>query len=180
MNCQEAKQRWHDRCDGFLSSRDEAALAAHMQACEACRRHHAQMDEMNQALSALRADTEAIGTLDEVPKDRASGRFHPRPARFVFRRISQMAAALALFLGAGWYLAHNEEPTALQENAPIHQPGLGVAEAPIGPVTRPRVVVSECNQADCIAVPQHTSQPKVHLFRLYRVVQPMEEPPSEL
>lgn len=180
MNCHDAKQRWHDRCDGLLSSRDQAALAEHLQACEACRRHHAQMDEMNHALNVLRADTESIGTPDELTKDRGLERLQEGSARFVFRRVSQVAAALALLLGVGWYFAHNETQTASPEGAPVPRPAIGVVEAPTGPVIRPHVVVSECNQADCIAVPQPTSQPKVHLFRLYRVVQPTEEPPSEL
>ena len=135
---------------------------------------------MNHALDVLRADTEAIETSDGLRKGRGSERSPSGPLRFVFRRGSQVAAALALILGVGWYLAHDETQMALPEGAPVPRPPIRVVETPADPVIRPRVVVSECNQADCIAVPQHTSQPKVHLFRLYRVVQPVEEPPSKL
>ena len=83
MNCQEAKQHWHDLCDGTLSSHDQASLAEHLQACDACRRHHAQMDEMNHALDVLRADTEAIETSDGLRKGRGSERSPSGPLRFV-------------------------------------------------------------------------------------------------
>ncbi|MCK4659520.1 MAG: zf-HC2 domain-containing protein [Phycisphaerae bacterium] len=159
MNCKQARELWHDKCDGRLQAADRASLAIHLETCEGCRQYHEQMGRLEGILSALRDSTESVGA-PVVER---------RRARWIsIWHVGRVAAVLALVVGAGLFVSQYERGGSgvLNYNPPL--PSLINTASVQEPVTPAEIVLTGISDREFIAVAQKTSHPKVHMFRLYR------------
>lgn len=155
MNCDEARQAWHERIDGELPAEGAASLALHLRACPVCREYAAQMDALAGTLDSLRAATDKIGA---APSKRRRRRI---PI------IGSLAAAIALLVTAGVFLREHPPAgngyagdAAVRDSHPLSTDA--VDERPT------TVLLSGRSADDYIPVAQPTSQSNVHVFVLYR------------
>jgi predicted anti-sigma-YlaC factor YlaD len=164
MDCKKAKHLWHERCDGELTPEQQAALEIHLQACQNCRAHHRQMDGMAAALGRLRGSSQAVGV-----GTAAAPLAVLRRSRWVsVWRISRVAAALAVVLGAATYLSW--QGTAELETAGVTSPSPTMVASATTAFEQPEpasVVLSERSAVQFIPVARETSNPNVHVFVLY-------------
>ena len=164
MDCEKAKHLWHERCDGELTPAQRAALEIHLQACQSCRAHHGQMDGMAAALDRLRGDSQAVGVGTEAAPLAAL-----RRSRWAsVWRISRVAAALAVVLGAATYLSW--QGTAGPETVGVTSPSPTIVASASAAFEQPvpaSVVLSERSAVRFIPVARETSDPNVHVFVLY-------------
>ena len=181
MDCNEATQLWHDRCDGELTPIRAAAMEDHLRTCESCRAYHRQMDALSSAFADLRDDSQAAaGVPDETPASHVT-----RVARSGWRwgsawRIGGMAAAaaLALVVGTGLYLSQRDPTRIGNAGLPTSMPH---AITPVGesqPVPA-KVILTGSSAVRFIPVEQKTHQPNVHVFVLYRTGEETTQPIKE-
>jgi len=167
MDCERARDAWHDQCDGLLPAADRQALTDHLEQCEACRRYHAEMDRIDGALERLRLATESVDSTQSIA--RPQGRPAWRPAM----RAGGLAAMLALVVSAAWYTQRPAQPTrpgpttALKPTDSSRGP---VVESPTVPdAFVPTVSLSQEQEEDYLIVHEDSSASNVHVFRLYRI-----------
>ena len=164
MDCEKAKHLWHERCDGELAAEQQASLEIHLQTCQSCRAHYRQMDEMAAALGRLRGSSQAVGVGTEATPPVAL-----RRSRWAsVWRISRVAAALAVVLGAATYLSWQD--TAELETAGVTSPSPTMVASATAAFEQPvpaQVVLKERSAARFIPVARETSDPNVHVFVLY-------------
>lgn len=168
MNCDEARQRWHDRLD---EDRDDPALDSHLASCGACRCYAGQMGRIAQVLDELRDETESVFLRQEGgSSDR--GEAHGRRSWRVFLRPAMgIAAAAAVAISASLFYLVDQDGTIV---APISHPveeQLGDAATEQFSVS-PRLGISlRGESAQCLlAVAQPVSQDNVQVFWLYRTL----------
>ncbi|HRX87057.1 MAG TPA: zf-HC2 domain-containing protein [Phycisphaerae bacterium] len=159
FTCAAARDAWHAACDGELAADAQAALDAHVAACPACRAYIDDLAAIAGALAELRTATQRVGAAPARPTRR-----HATPW---LNRLTRMAAAIALVLGAGVlaYLATVERPTA-----PTHTPTtVAQPPAPAGPDAPPPVAIALAGDSDerFIPVARATQQSNVHVFVLF-------------
>ena len=170
MNCEQARELWHDRCDGLLESAEEASLAVHLRSCPACSRYHRQMDRMERAFSVLREASESVGVSDKE----WAGSLSADPASVRGRRriplwhLGRVAAAVALLVGAGVFVSQYDHrrgsaPGPLGGATPV--PAAAAGQEPVAPT---EIVLAKASDAEFIAVHRETPEPRVHVFWLYR------------
>ena len=164
MDCEKAKHLWHERCDSELTPERQAALEIHLQVCQSCRAHHRQMDEMAAALDRLRGDSQAVGVGREAAP--LAGLRRSRWASVW--RVSRVAAALAVVLGAATYLSW--KGTVSPETAGVTSPDPTIVASVTAAFEQSipaRVVLSERSAVRFIPVARETGDPNVHVFVLY-------------
>ncbi len=158
MNCELAKQRWHDLVDddgGF-----DAELDAHLASCEPCRRYAAEVGSVVSALDALGAETESI-------RSRSGFTIQPRlasPWRRATRALIRMAAVLAVAASAYFYFSW-DGPTGPGEGEVVVE---RLVKQP--PIVAARLGISLRGDSakNMVAFASPTSEPNVQLFMLYQ------------
>jgi len=173
VNCEQAKQAWHDARDGVLA---DPAAGAHLAGCRECRAYCEQMTAIDGLLDELRIDSENV-----VSSRVSTG--SARPVRTLrFHRAWLAAAAVAAAVGLGWIVAGlvgGGGQRMVERDGPAGQ--LGANDAVPGdsaetldderrPVSVTRVVLVGETSDRYLAVPAKTSQAGVKLYWLYPTV----------
>jgi len=172
MNCDEAKQRWHDQLD---DGRQDSQLAEHLARCASCARYAAQMETVLCGLDELRIQSElhpAVGDWD----GRAT-RYGRRVRWFRPLAIGRAAAMIALCIGAYSWLEpggarRSVESDVVQSGvvttnraarvpSPTAGPDAGSQAASLGMTLRGK------SATQFLAVAQPTTSPDILMFRLY-------------
>ena len=169
MNCEQARQLWHDWLDGLSGSAADAESEAHMSACAACRVWRDQMQRVAGALDELRIETEQIGASPSRDREGVVASIVPfddRPRRrpaawWAFGRI---AAGIALMIAEGSYVYNNRSATNGSRPTITHPVDPPEFTAP----ARATMVLTGTSANQYISVRRETSSPNVHVFRLYR------------
>ena len=164
LDCQRARQTWHDRADGLADRQDLALMQAHFAGCPECRRYVRQMDLLCGTLADLRAASER-----ELPQSRR------RPRHFVWTqaRAAAMAAALLLVVGIGLYFSPwREAGDCVTAVSPFPGPPVSQesprAESPGEASTVRSVVQLRGESARAWMIEQRDSgHPRVHIYKLY-------------
>ncbi len=90
MNCEQARQRWHDRVD---ERREDDQLIRHLNSCDACRAYADQMQLIVGVLDSLRRETETV-----VSRTAADDTDHRHGSNWwsLSRKVAALAAAIVL------------------------------------------------------------------------------------
>lgn len=119
MSCRELSSLLSLRASGALPPADEARLAAHLEACQACRAESARLEELVSLLRLPGADpAEERGAAFLPVRTLAAARAARAPHRLGWAAAGA-AAALAVSLGVG---------AGLRASRPPPQPELATAE----------------------------------------------------
>jgi len=161
MDCAKAQQLWHSRLDGELTPPEQASLEAHLQACDVCRAHCRQMEELTGALERLRQGSEMVGQGRAADRRGAS----PRPRWAEVWRVGRVAAVMALVVGAGVYFSWQRVSKVIPVGSPVPGPTAERSLADGSSVAQ--VVLSGGCAARFIPVARETGHPNVHVFVLY-------------
>jgi len=171
MNCEQAKQVWHDRIDGCSDLAAAAEMQQHLAACIECRRYCRQMDDLADALACLREQSEQA-----VMPQRVSGR------RFTlnYRRLAGLAAAAILLVVAGLLLrtpqraanqfaARNDATNATTQIMPLAEISTQNATAE----SQTSVTLIGESAETQLAVKREPGNPRVHLYIVYPLAERM-------
>ena len=170
LDCQQARQAWHDRIDGVADPEATAAMELHLGGCEDCRRYCAQMQAMADALDHLRVVSERGGPVAVQPQRRAG---------WGALQVGRIAAAIALVVGAGLYVAMRQRG-AVDERAVVVAPPTPAAtqrqatEEPAGrsePGPRAWIRLTGEFTNAYLVERRDSGHPRVHVFKLYPLVQ---------
>ncbi|MFA5863552.1 MAG: hypothetical protein WC975_02590 [Phycisphaerae bacterium] len=167
MNCQNIRQIWSDQIDGHAVAGASDAVKVHLDECADCRRYCRQMTNLD----------EALGYLRQISEHRASVAKSPGKWQIWFPPLVRIAAVLALAAGTIFYLAR---PHQAAQEKPTHprivaqrQAGEKIAPntAPAGePKTNETIQLAEVSAQNMLAVQCPTANPRVHLFKLYPIM----------
>jgi len=164
LDCQQARQAWHDCADSLADQQDVALMQAHVAGCPECRRYVRQMDLLSDTLGHLRATSDG-----ELPQTLR----RPRRQVWAQARAAAMAAALLLVVGIGLYFSPWRQPgdrvaTVPQPSGSPASQDLPRAESPDGTPTVRTVVQLRGESARAWMIEQRDSgHPRVHVYRLY-------------
>ena len=158
MNCEQARELWHDHIDG-LADTAAAEFDSHASACDACRIWREEMRRVAGVLDELRVQTERIGTDPII--------LRPRRRIAPWWTIGRIAAGIALMIGAGAYVYNNRTPT----NGGDTSRPIVVVPPPLTVPVPASMVLTGTSENQYISVRHETSSPNVHIFRLYRAYQ---------
>lgn len=159
MNCEQARQRWHDSVDEL---REDEQLRRHLEACEACRAYASEMELIVGVLDTLRRETETIVSGTRV---RHTGTARSSKRRLFSRMAVGLAAALAVAItGLSYYT-----PDRAIEGSRVGTP-LDVALTPDAPEP-PLGLSLRGGFADrYLVVPAPVADDNVQMFWLYPIV----------
>jgi predicted anti-sigma-YlaC factor YlaD len=166
MNCSEAKRRWHRAWDDRAG---DAELERHLAACPACRHYAEGMRRLMGMLGELRVESDAATS---APRQRTGARDAPtRPSPFrrvpILWRLTRVAAAVTLLIGASLYLRPKSDP---ESSGPVtRRDELDLGDVALNQSERPSIGVTlrgkSANRYLVTAVPE--SNPNVAVYRLF-------------
>jgi anti-sigma factor RsiW len=187
MNCTQARELYHERIDGELSSAAATELDAHLQNCTDCRVFARHMDMLVTDLGGLRAASMQIdfdpalpesAAMFEPPSQRTMRQpIPPRRKRALrWRLVARIAAVFVLAAGV-WLAARGPgarptPPDGVDGSSAEPAGSIRVARLPVSDHVRIAFVADE--RSELLAVPVPSSQANVHVFRLLPVVHPDE------
>jgi len=150
MSCDDLNSLLGPFLDGELSTRDEAAVRAHVASCDRCAGR----------LEALRALQGAVRSTRPAPSDDgleslrrrivAEGPREPRPIPGQLALWAGLAAAivlvvaLSIWLSGGWHHSDPRPPATV--SAPSHFPGESMSEADLDDPDSPCERAEECGR----------------------------------
>ena len=138
MDCQETQKFIHAYLDGEFDERERAAVTAHIEGCEGCRRTARMEGSFRRALSDLNQPVSAPPRLRARVRQRLAEEDQSRQRKKILRWVLIPAAAAALLVGAvqiSWR-SLNPEPSLAEESISWHRQSLpmdvtGPGSAPV-------------------------------------------------
>jgi hypothetical protein len=174
MNCEQAKQLWHDRIDGCSDLGAVAEMQQHLAGCVECRRYCRQMDDLADALACLRDQSERAVMPRQMPR---------RLVMLNYRRLAGLAAAAIILVVAGLFLrtpqrAPNQFAARNNDAGPTTQimQTTDISSQNAAPEFRTSVNLIGESAETQLAVKRETGNPRVHLYIVYPLV---ERTPAE-
>lgn len=161
MNCRQTPERWLEQCDGGAA---DAALAAHLAHCAACRAYVRQMETLLDGLRRLRAATDDPARCTDLAMP-ARSRRRQSPLTLVLYRLARVAAVVAFFVGSSWLASRNQEKLGHQ---PVTHPAANVDSAS-------GITLHGASAVRFLAVAQPAAAPNVQVFWLYPTVSASKE-----
>ncbi len=171
MNCEQARQAWHDARDGGAL---DAGAAAHVADCGECRAYVEQMSAIDGMLDELRFESEGV-TARREPRPVRLRRWVPR------RRVWLAAAMVAAAVGLAWMTRGlidggggklvNRDRSGLEDAPPPPDSLAPPGKIDARPVVATRVVLTGQTSDRYLALEAKTSQPGVKVYCLYPMVE---------
>lgn len=172
MNCEHARQAWHDARDFGVT---DPELTHHLESCEPCRVYFGQMGAIDTWLDELRCETERMVSDREWPPVKAGG-FTVSRVRPMWRAAAMIALAVGLSWAAVgmWRAGHlfrivggGDVPPGLTNESISNAGGPAVAIDAPPPARATRVVLTGDTSGRYLAVEHQTSQPAVKFYWLF-------------
>lgn len=155
MNCQDARERWHQGLDEDCR---DPGLQAHLDSCDACREYSEQILAIVGALEELREDTEHIVSARSDPARKVHAGFGRAHWSLLRRTVTGVAATITIVVGASLYLGTQRTSTPKGPEAVVSAPAV---HAELGIALRGE------SAERYLAVPAKATQPDVQMYWLY-------------
>jgi len=168
MNCDQARQRWHDRFD---EDRDDPALDSHLNSCEKCRRYAGQMSRIVDVLDELRNETESMVPRQTEGRADRSEVCRRRAWRIFLWPATGIAAAVVIAITASLFYLVDRNGIMVNPVVPLMEippPRDTVERSSVSP--RLGISLRGESAQRFLAVEQPVSQDNVQVFWLYPAV----------
>lgn len=165
MKCQDVREELVASMDGPASPAEQSAVAAHLEACAACRQEAADLRRAEDALRALAALERAPDLAADLRR-----RLAARPARQLPRLPAGTALAVVIAAAAALFLLR-PRPPATHTRPPSRQAEVAAAPPGVEPLPAPAVEPK--------MKPAAPPRPKFARYRIARRRSPPAEAPGE-
>lgn len=162
VNCERARQLWHDQIDGCADPGSIAEMQVHLRTCDECRRYSRQMADLIDGLNALRLASQNVPhSMVRQPVQKRSG----------LLRFARAAAIVFAVFGTLLYVANSYRHWPEVQSVGNRPHVIGQESGGRVPEPKAHVELTGQSEKTQLVVVRDSGNPQVHLFSIYPLAQ---------